>query len=230
MPADADVVEAAALLVDESALTGESVPVDKAAAGRPEQPGDVVSAGTVVVRGRGRAVVTATGAASAMGRIAALMATGPGADPAAAAAGRRRPGAGRSSAVVLCAVVLALGLVRGQPRRADGGHRDQPGRRRRPGVAARRGHPGAGAGRPADGRPARADPPAARGGDARLGDRAGHRQDRHPDRGHDGRAPAVDPDGGEADITAPATRPTASRSATASALTAADGAGPRPSC
>ena len=70
VPADADVVDAAALLVDESALTGESVPVDKAA-GR-----DAVSAGTTVVRGRGRAVVTATGTASAMGRIAALMGAG----------------------------------------------------------------------------------------------------------------------------------------------------------
>src|SRR5436853_28264 len=67
VPADASVKDAAALLVDEAALTGESVPADKAA-GR-----DAVSAGTTVVRGRGRAVVTATGAASAMGRIAALM-------------------------------------------------------------------------------------------------------------------------------------------------------------
>src|SRR5690242_4569339 len=55
VPADADVADAAALLVDESALTGEAVPVDKAA-GR-----DAVSAGTTVVRGRGQAVVTATG-------------------------------------------------------------------------------------------------------------------------------------------------------------------------
>ncbi len=71
VPADADVVDAAALLVDESALTGESVPADKAA-GR----GTRLSAGTTVVRGRGQAVVTATGAASAMGRIAALMGAG----------------------------------------------------------------------------------------------------------------------------------------------------------
>lgn len=68
VPADAIVVEAAALLVDEAALTGESVPVDKAAGDGTEQPGEVVSAGTVIVRGRGRAVVTATGTASAMGR------------------------------------------------------------------------------------------------------------------------------------------------------------------
>ena len=47
--------------MDEAALTGESVPVEKTASG-PDQAGGV-SAGTVVVRGRGRAVVTATGAA-----------------------------------------------------------------------------------------------------------------------------------------------------------------------
>jgi Ca2+-transporting ATPase len=61
--ADADVTDAAVLLVDESALTGESVPTDKLA-GR-----HAVSAGTTIVRGRGQAVVTATGSASAMGRM-----------------------------------------------------------------------------------------------------------------------------------------------------------------
>ena len=101
VPADARVTETAALLVDESALTGESVPVEKSAAGGPE---GLVSAGTVVVRGRGRAVVTATGKASAMGRIAALM------QPRAALTPlqRRMAGVGRvlaGVAVVLCAVV-----------------------------------------------------------------------------------------------------------------------------
>ncbi len=105
--ADARVAEAAALLVDESALTGESVPVDKG-------PGDDVSAGTVVVRGRGRAEVTAVGAASAAGRIAGLMVRGPGPTP----LQRRLAGVGRllaGVAVLLCVCVAALGLVRGQP-------------------------------------------------------------------------------------------------------------------
>jgi len=114
VPADARVTEAAALLVDESALTGESVPVEKSAADGPGGPEGLVSAGTVIVRGRGRAVVTATGKASAMGRIAALM------QPRAALTPlqRRMAGVGRvlaGVAVVLCAVVLTVGLARGQP-------------------------------------------------------------------------------------------------------------------
>jgi P-type Ca2+ transporter type 2C len=112
VPADADVVDAAALLVDESALTGESVPVDKSAA-RDNRQAHLVSAGTVVVRGRGRAVVTATGNDSAMGRVAALMGGQPGLTP----LQRRLAGVGRMlafAAVVLCVIVLVIGLARGQ--------------------------------------------------------------------------------------------------------------------
>ena len=113
VPADGIVVTSAAMLVDESALTGEAVPVDKAAPSAREPSGDPVSASTVVVRGRGTATVTATGEASAMGRVAALMATGPALTP----LQRRLVGVGRilaGAAVVLCAVVAALGLARGQ--------------------------------------------------------------------------------------------------------------------
>lgn len=124
VPADASVTEAAALLVDESALTGESVPAEKTPAGpggladpSADPSGDVaagmVSAGTTVVRGRGRAVVTATGTGSAMGRVAALMGQARGLTP----LQRRLAGLGRvlaGVAVALCAVVLAMGLARGQ--------------------------------------------------------------------------------------------------------------------
>ncbi|GLY75448.1 cation-translocating P-type ATPase [Actinoallomurus iriomotensis] len=116
VPADATVVEAAALLVDESSLTGEAVPVGKTVHGRGNGAAEDVSvaAGTVVVKGRGRAVVTATGAASTAGRIAAMLTEGPGLTP----LQRRLVGIGRLLAgvtVVLCAVVLAVGLVRGLP-------------------------------------------------------------------------------------------------------------------
>ncbi|WP_069860683.1 cation-translocating P-type ATPase [Streptomyces malaysiensis] len=112
VPADGEVTGAALLLIDESALTGESVPVEKAADA--DRPLSTVSAGTVVVRGRGRVRITGTGPDSALGRIAALMGTAPGLTP----LQRRLARFGRVLAAVtvaLCAVVLALGLVRGQP-------------------------------------------------------------------------------------------------------------------
>ncbi|MFF0473997.1 cation-translocating P-type ATPase [Streptomyces sp. NPDC004284] len=105
--ADAELAEASALLVDESMLTGESVPVDK-------DPGTGLSAGTVVVRGRGVAVVTATGASSALGRIAALLDGHREPTP----LQRRLAALGRVLAAVtlaLCVLVFALGLVRGLP-------------------------------------------------------------------------------------------------------------------
>ena len=60
--ADARVTTSLGLACDESALTGESFPVEK-------QPGDTVFAGTVVVGGEGEAVVTAIGQATRLGGI-----------------------------------------------------------------------------------------------------------------------------------------------------------------
>ncbi|WP_036796753.1 cation-translocating P-type ATPase [Leisingera caerulea] len=68
IPADAIVQEAAGLRVDESALTGESVPIDKA----PGAEAAEVHAGTVVAAGRALAEVTATGAQTSFGKIASL--------------------------------------------------------------------------------------------------------------------------------------------------------------
>lgn len=81
VPADAVVRDAQALQVDESLLTGESVPVRKAAVSAPMAPQDVaalrpggddlplVFAGSLVVGGHGLAEVVATGARSQMGAI-----------------------------------------------------------------------------------------------------------------------------------------------------------------
>ncbi|MGW0181191.1 cation-translocating P-type ATPase [Nocardia sp. NPDC003345] len=107
--ADAAVTEAEALAIDESAVTGESVPVSKSATGD-----TALSAGTVVVRGRGRAVVTAVGSASATGRISRLLDRRPEPTP----LQRRLSEFGRVLAgvvVALCVVVLAFGLLRGEP-------------------------------------------------------------------------------------------------------------------
>jgi Ca2+-transporting ATPase len=62
VPADARLAESSGLMLDESLLTGESLPVDKAA-------GAPVFSGTLVVKGQGRAEVVATGPRTEFGRI-----------------------------------------------------------------------------------------------------------------------------------------------------------------
>ena len=80
VPADARIIEAASLKIEEAALTGESVPVDKTAnafpAGQELSLGDranMAYMGSAVVYGRGKAVVTGTGMATEMGKIAGAL-------------------------------------------------------------------------------------------------------------------------------------------------------------
>ena len=67
VPADCLLQGGASLQVDASALTGESSPLAL-------RPGDTARMGTTVLRGEGEAVVVATGAATSVGRTAALVA------------------------------------------------------------------------------------------------------------------------------------------------------------
>ena len=67
LAADARLVESSGLQVDEALLTGESVPVPKRAGGAEEAA--QLHAGSLVVQGDGVAIVTATGARTALGRI-----------------------------------------------------------------------------------------------------------------------------------------------------------------
>lgn len=79
VPADARLIEAEDLEVDESPLTGESVPIEK----DPDEvlPQDtpvadrsnMVFMGTYVVKGRGKAVVVATGMQTELGKIASSL-------------------------------------------------------------------------------------------------------------------------------------------------------------
>ncbi|MET0766367.1 MAG: cation-transporting P-type ATPase [Aeromicrobium sp.] len=66
--ADLRVTQASALSIDESMLTGESVPVDRAT-------GDTVFAGTFVVKGDAEGVVVAVGTATKLAGIASLTST-----------------------------------------------------------------------------------------------------------------------------------------------------------
>jgi magnesium-transporting ATPase (P-type) len=87
IPADVRLLSAYGLEVDESLMTGESIPVLK----EPEWTGhadvpvadrrNMSWAGSVVARGRGRAVVTATGALTEVGRLARAVSAAAGGDP-----------------------------------------------------------------------------------------------------------------------------------------------------
>jgi P-type Ca2+ transporter type 2C len=78
IPADARLIQSTALQTAEAALTGESLPVSKdtdpvnADAGVGDR-GNMVFSGTAATYGRGKAVVTATGMQTEMGRIAGLL-------------------------------------------------------------------------------------------------------------------------------------------------------------
>lgn len=83
VPGDGRLLQAVSLQVDESAMTGESVPVDKRLAS--SLPSDapvgdwhnMVIAGTLVTAGHGKALVVATGMDSQMGKIAQLLQESP---------------------------------------------------------------------------------------------------------------------------------------------------------
>ncbi len=68
VPADVVAREAVGIEVDESVLTGESLPVEK-------HDGEVLLAGTLLVRGTVRALVARTGAESALGRLSVMIGT-----------------------------------------------------------------------------------------------------------------------------------------------------------
>ena len=122
VPADCRVLESAMMKIEESALTGESVPVEKhaealaLAEGTDDVPlGDrknMCYMGSVVVYGRGRAVVVATGMATEMGKIA---------DAIAQAADEQTPLQRKLDelshiltklVVLVCAVVFAAGVLK----------------------------------------------------------------------------------------------------------------------
>ena len=78
VPADGRVIESLGLQIDESSLTGESAPVSKEEEAISEnaviaERSNMVFAGTTVTGGRGRAIVTATGMGTELGRITGLV-------------------------------------------------------------------------------------------------------------------------------------------------------------
>lgn len=118
--ADARIIEAKAIEVSESALTGESVPVPKDISILPPDTiladrSNMVFSGTHITAGRGRAVVVATGVETEVGKIAILTAE---AEVPKTPLEQRIAQFGRYvilAASVIFTLVMAIGLMQGRP-------------------------------------------------------------------------------------------------------------------
>lgn len=121
IPADVRLFEAVNLQIEEAALTGESVPIEKSAA--PLTNGELALgdrknmayAGTAATYGRGRAVVVATGMHTECGKIARMLQT---IEIGKTPLQENLDKVGHAlawAAFVIVAAIVAVGLLRGQP-------------------------------------------------------------------------------------------------------------------
>jgi Ca2+-transporting ATPase len=120
VPADGRLFEAVNLQVDEAALTGESVPVEKQTGALESEKltladrSNMVYAGTAITYGRGRAVVVATGMNTEFGHIAQSLRTVERSRTPLQENLDRVGGGLARAALVIVMVVAGLGLLRGQ--------------------------------------------------------------------------------------------------------------------
>ncbi len=119
IPADLRLVESINLKIDEAALTGESVPVEKdAKAVLPEDAslGDRINSaymGTVITYGRGKGVITDTGMKTQMGNIAGMLNSS---SDEATPLQKKLDSLGKLLGIVclsICGIIFVLGLLRG---------------------------------------------------------------------------------------------------------------------
>ncbi|MGE4284228.1 MAG: calcium-translocating P-type ATPase, PMCA-type [Clostridia bacterium] len=117
IPADARLIEAVNLKVEESALTGESVPVEKSAdliAQENIPLGDrrnMLASSSIVTYGRGSAIVIATGMNTEVGKIAGMILTG---EEAATPLQQKLAQLGKTLGIValaICAAIFGLGVL-----------------------------------------------------------------------------------------------------------------------
>ncbi|MBP3284639.1 MAG: cation-translocating P-type ATPase [Clostridia bacterium] len=124
VPADARIIECASMKVEEAALTGESVPVNKkidvlTAENEKDVPlGDrknMVYMGSTVVYGRGKAVVTDTGMTTEMGKIADVLANAKDDETPLQKKLNQLSKVLSVLVIGICAVIFAVDLIRSYP-------------------------------------------------------------------------------------------------------------------
>ncbi|MDR0861442.1 MAG: cation-translocating P-type ATPase [Oscillospiraceae bacterium] len=122
VPADGRIIESASLQIEEAALTGESVPVNKLIDALELRDGadvplgdrrNMAYMGSAATYGRGRVVITATGMETEMGKIADAIAK---AEDGQTPLQKRLSQLSKILSIIVigvCAVIFAVGLIRG---------------------------------------------------------------------------------------------------------------------